>query len=44
LTGQTGPVAFAPDGDSLLTIERFSALKRWLAPAGEQINSGQASP
>ncbi len=36
LPGQTGPVAFAPDGQSLLTVERFSALKRWLAPSAEQ--------
>jgi len=32
LPGQTGPVAFAPDGRTLATVDGFTALKFWHAP------------
>jgi WD40 repeat protein len=32
LAGQTGPIAFAPDGQSLATVDHFTTIKLWHAP------------
>jgi len=33
LTGQTGPIAFAPDGQKLATVDHYTSVRFWLSSA-----------